>query len=244
MLAQHWRLAIKPDSREVLLCAWVAGWQALDAVAARWPQWKVVASLGCLGVEVSNDGSVAGDLRSWRASVMTSVLRNSSSLCRKTLSEAQRRRHVNGFAVPLLDFRASRWPVTPATGKFIDAVQRKVILSVSDVPRRADEELDSWQRRRSRFAGDLARRWELWSSRHEWRALRWHDHLMRDHCHSIAAAALAWHGREWRRSRREAAGSTSRDAGRLGTRVLTHVHMRWDDSIATALAPPAASHRQ
>ena len=232
VLANDWRLQIKDGSKEVLVCAGAPEWEALPDLVQAWPEWQFKQHMQCLGVVVSNDGSVAEDLKAWKASVLSATLRNSSGLARRVLDDRQRRRHINAFAVPLLDFRMSRWPVSEATGRFLDAAQRRVILSVSDVPRLLDEDADTWQRRRSRMAGTLARQWELWSARHSWRALRWFNHLKRDHVPSLSAAALRWHDRRWREGVREAAGSARRDAGRMGTRRLTHVNLRWEDSLA------------
>ena len=48
---------------------------------------------------------------------------------------------------------------------------------------------------------------------------------------SILAHMWAWRNAAWRRSRRIDLGSASVLAGRLGSRVVTHVYPRWEDSL-------------
>ena len=230
-LANDWHLRIKEGSREALLVAGCPELAVLDDVAVAWPSWRFVESLRCLGVRVSWDGSVKDDLQEWRAAVLMAVARNASGIVRKCFSEDARLRLARIFAQPLLDYRACRWPCTPAVGRFVDAVQRRVVASMLEVPRLPGEDIDAWQRRRSRRAGAVARRWGLWSLRHQSRALDWYHHLCRDHVPSMAAAALRWRGATWRRQRRLMQGSSSSEAGRLGSRVLTHVNARWEDAL-------------
>ena len=232
-LESRWRLRIKPASRELLLVAGCPEVLALPELRLRWPRWRFVDTLPCLGVQVSGDGGVREDLSSWRRAVLAAVIRNAGGLTRRCLDDRHRCRLLDTVARPLLDYRAARWPVSSTTGRFVDAVQRRVILMLSRVPPLDGEDIDGWQRRRSRWAGDCARRWGLWSSRAEVRARAWLQHLRRERNHdSMASQALRWRGQEWRRQQRLAAGSARADAGRLGTRVLTHVNLRWEDSLA------------
>ena len=232
VLNQDWRLRIKDGSRELLLVAGAAEWGSLPELVRRWPGWQVTRSLACLGVLVSNDGSIGSDLEAWKKAVMAAMLRNTSGLARSVLSLKQKERHMNAFGTVLLDFRCPRWPVSPAAGRFLDAAQRRVIAGLLELPRRADEDIDGWQRRRSRECGAVAREWGLWSLRHEERARRWQAHITRDHAGTMAGLIYRWRGRAWRAEQRQRAGSGHRDAGRLGTRVLSHVNLRWEDSLA------------
>jgi len=206
---------------------------ALPELRQRWPQWRFVDTLPCLGVMISCDSGIKADLAAWRRSVIAAVLRNGGAIARRHLHDSQRDRLLCTVARPLLDFHAARWPVSPATAKFIDAVQRRAVLMVSSVPRREHEPIASWQRRRSRWAGGRARLQGLWSKRAHARAIAWFNYLRRPrNSGSLAAQALKWHDRAWRREQRLAAGSSRGEAGRLGTRVLTHVNLRWEDSLA------------
>ena len=225
-LRSTWRLVIKGGSHELLLVNGCPELANLQMLTDAWPGWSFVQELGCLGMRISWDGSVRSDLVDWRRSVLQAMARNSSGLLRKVTNETQKKRH--------LDYRAARWPLTSSTARFLDAVQRCVISATVDLPRSAGEDIDAWQRRRSRRSGDLARQWGLWSRRHEHLVTSWWLHLGRPaNAASLAAVALSYRNAAWRRRRRLAQGSSSGFAGRLNSRVLMHVNVRWEDSLPT-----------
>ena len=103
---------------------------------------------------------------------------------------------------------------------------------VAGVPRKRDETLDEWQRRRSRNSGAIARKQGSWSERHLDRPLAWRAHLERAATYdTIPATIWFWRDALWRQDQRNRVGSRSLLAGRLGTRVVTHVYQRWEDSL-------------
>ena len=231
-LLRSWHLLIKDGSREALLVQGCAELATLEHIAAAWPQWSFVQELGCLGMRISWNGSVRGDLASWKRALLMAVARNTNGLLRVTTDELQKARHIQSFALPLLSYRGARWPCTASVGKFLDAVQRRVVISAHDWPRLPDESLDTWQARRRRAAGAFARRHGLWSQRQRQLAHAWHEHLLREqNLNSMASIALRYHGADWRRQQRLRSGSQDPEAGRLGTRVLTHVNARWEDAL-------------
>ena len=108
-------------------------------------------------------------------------------------------------------------------------------MLAQNLPRREEEAMESWCRRKSRSAGDLARRSGLWSARHAARVSDWQEHISRSrNCHNASAIVYKHEDQAWRRQRRLEQGSVSADAGRLGSRVLTHVHPRWQDSVPSS----------
>ena len=170
-----------------------------------------------------------------KAQVLAATVANFSSQVRRSTPIAARLRLLSRVALPVLDYRATRWPRSPTLSRQQDTLQRRCLNIAAGVPRKRDEQIDEWQRRRSRHAGGLARRQGLWSERQYDRMLAWREHVERAHQYStIPSAIWVWRDDRWRRAQRLSMGSRTAAAGRLGTRVITHVFPRWEDAFVPA----------
>ena len=231
-LHETWGLALKDGSK---VCMPVAGCPeilALDDLAAAHPSWRFSESFGVLGMSISNDCSVVADVQDFCSAAWNATLRNLSGKASRSLPLARKLALFDRVATSMLDYRAPRWPSTPAVGRALDTAQRRCIIFFHPAPRRNDEPLDAWGRRKSRAAGEVARKHGLWSERHAERVRTWFSHICRE-ANRASSAAMVFKYRDsaWRSQRRLAVGSTTTAAGRLSCRVLTHVNARWEDAL-------------
>ena len=232
VLRRKWRLSIKPSSRVAMPVAGAAELQDLDDFALQWPDWKFSASFRCLGGLLDSRGSALEDFDEVKKAVLTAVILNSGSHVKRALGDAQKRALLERVALSRLDYRSTRWPRSETLNKKQDALQRRCLSILFGSARLQGEDVDTWQRRRSREAGALAREHGTWSNRHAVRVTNWRHHVERaDARGELIAHIWAWRDRAWRQRARMAAGSESRDAGRLGLRAVTHVCPRWEDSL-------------
>jgi len=232
-LKRTWGLTFKPGSAECMPVAGAAEWDCVDELADAWPQWTFVDRCAVLGMLISNSGSVAADMEACRRGVWGSYVHSCSSAAATKLPLGLKLRLLDRAGRAAVDFRSSRWPTTPTAARLLDSLQRRCLILAQRLPRNCDETMESWCYRRSRAAGALARDRGLWSTRHVQRARAWRDHLLRERNHDSPASILfRFHGAQWRAQRRLAAGSARTAAGRLRSRVLPHVHARWEDSVA------------
>ena len=231
-LRRDWKLTIKPGSRVVMPVAGSPDWENIDDIADAWPDWKFSYEFPCLGHVLAADSSAHACFAAAKASVLAAVARNFSRCSKRALGVQRKRILLDRVARSVIDFRCSRWPVSPSLSRALDSLQRRCIATIINLPREPGDDMNTWQRRRSRHAGLLARSWGTWSDRHLARCRSWHEHLHRDRNASALPAIILLHkGQEWRCRRRLAMGSSRSDAGRLASRVLTHVHPRWEDSL-------------
>ena len=239
-LLQTWGLRYKDKS---CLCMPVAGSPELLCVPElrlRWPGWKFVDDFPVLGMRVSSSGSCSRDVHECLTADWSAFVQNVSGHASANLRARQKMAVLTRVGRAALDYRMTRWPQTPSLHRDLDSLQRRCGVLIENLPRRRDEPMESWARRRSRSAGALARAEGLWSARHRQRTQDWLQHLRRpQNSDSPAAVLLAYRGSSWRASRRIAMGSNASTAGRLASRVLTHVHPRWEDSVAES--PPTSS---
>ena len=185
-----------------------------------------------LGHVVGHRGSVMQDFREVKQQVIGVTLRNFGSHVCRAVSQQSRLRLLDRVARSSLDYRNTRWPLSPVLIRAQDSLQRRCVAIACGCPRRPHEDIGTWQRRRSRNCGEIAKGRGLWSERHGKRLLDWRAHVERSAAHgSLMSHVWHWHDASWRQSQRERAGSSSFLAGRLGARVLTHVHTRWQDSL-------------
>lgn len=231
-LRQRWLLGIKASSRQAMPVAGAPECGQLAQYVRDWPGWSFRAWFRCLGMRLDNRGSAIPDFREVRQQVLASVVLNFGSQVKKALTREGRLKVIERVGASIFDYRNSRWPLSPSLARAEDALQRRILLIAHGSARRADEDLDTWQRRRSREAGVEARQVGLWSERHAKRMLMWRAHVERDSARGSMLSHL-WHHQNaaWRMSRRERAGSSSSFAGRLDSRVLTHVCPRWEDTL-------------
>ena len=223
-LWQQWRLRVKPSSFLVMP---VRGAE----VSALRGTWRQVASFKALGILIDDDGGMRSDMKACEDAMRKSLFRNCVGKAIRALPVATQQRHVDRMLRPLMSLRASRWPVSANTSAVTDRWQKKLLRTATVVERRAGDSNEEYFRRRGLAGAAAARRHGLWSEQHRARVRAWRDHLERPlNSSSPAARLLRWHGRAWRRERRLAAGFVSGEAGRLGSRVLTHVWTRWDES--------------
>ena len=224
-LRRDWRLNVKPKSCMVMP---VRGSQ--DVAAERW-HWRVVHPFPCLGVLIDDDGGCRSDLHACEDSMRKSLYRNCCGKAMKKLPVRLQQRHVDRMLRPLLLFRASRWPVGDSASSTIDRLQKKFLRMGVRCDREPGDSADEFFRRRGLSAKHAASRHGLWSDAHRSRVRDWRAHLLRErNFPSPASRLVRWHGEAWRRERRIAAGSLSAEAGRLASRILTHVWPRWDES--------------
>jgi len=246
-LVSQWRLQIKPSSRVCLLVDGSPEIDCLPDLQRRWPLWRFSDCVECLGHWIAGNNSPARDWCHTKQLLWNAVVANFTGTVRRRFSLQAKRSLFERSVLPILRYKCSKWPTTSSFARQLDAFQRKCICYLAGVGREVGEAMDVWQRRRSRAAGVVARSWGLWSDFHVRRAHAWHAHLLRPANHaSPASRVLRFHGHSWRRNQRIAVGSRGSDAGRMGTRVVTHVAVRWEDSIlntAGSAAVPPGSQR-
>ena len=235
-LKEKWRLKYKPCSRRLMPCAGAPEWLDLQGLGEKCPGWIVEKATPCLGTVLSYDGSSIPCFMQFRQQALGAAMRSLSGPSARRMS-AERRLHLLNRAVgTMLDYRNTRWAASRSLLKMEDALQRRLIMMAQRTPRRPAEEMSTWAARRSRAAGELARRQGLWSRRHVRRCSEWQDHCeRRRNWGSPCARALAFQNAQWRAERRVAQGSASAAAGRLNSRVLTHVQQRWEDAWKRAV---------
>ena len=231
-LRTRWRLRIKPTSRVAMPVAGSPEHFDLQATSTEWPQWSFSDSFRVLGMLLDNRGAMLNDFREVHRAVISAMMLNfGSHVCRATC-EASKLRLIDRVARTVFDYRNTRWPASPVLARSSDALQRRCISIACGPPRRPGEDLDVWQRRRSRHAGEVARQRGLWSERHLLRLYDWRMHVLRSERHgSLMAPLWKWKNADWREQQRQRAGSARVVAGRLSSRVLTHVYTRWEDSL-------------
>ena len=231
-LRQRWRLSIKPESRVAMAVEGHVDGPYLQRVKRRAPEWSLAAEFDCLGHILDRRGSALPDFRAVRRKVIAAMLSNLGTHVVRSLSSKLRVQFSMRLAQGILDYHNSRWPISETLSKAQDALQRRCLLVADGSARRHGEELDAWQRRRSREAGAVARAVGLWSSRQRSRMVSWMQHVEREQPRDTMLYHLWTNENErWRIDRRGAQGSASVLAGRLGARVVTHVFPRWEDSL-------------
>ena len=237
-LRRRWLLRIKPRSRQAMPIAGSVEERRLAQFSRAWPDWRFSSTFRTLGMLLDNRGAVIRDFLEARNAVLGGMLRNFGSHVRRATSQATRLRLIERIARGPLDYRNSRWPISPDLSRRQDALQRRCISIACGCKRDAGEDIDSWQRRRSRQSGDIARSCGLWSARHARRVQEWRAHVERSADYGSPMADIwRWHDAAWRRAQRQRAGSGSLLAGRLGTRAITHVYTRWEDSLPDLSIP-------
>ena len=149
----------------------------------------------------------------------------------------QRLQLINRAALPILDFKCSRWPYQTQIASEVDTLQRRMLAIAQRLPRQASKDDCAYFRRRASVASAAARAAGLWSRRWANRVLSWSDHLQRPrNSSSWAAKTLPHRNASWRQSLRASLG-TSVFGGTLGTRSQSgKVHVRWDDGVLNARA--------
>ena len=239
-LQSEWGLRVKPGSQLAMPAAGSPDWEELHLLSARWPSWRLVESFPCLGHSLAWDTSAFPCFAATKAAMLSAIAGNFNRNSKRALDPRRKLALIDRVARSVLDYRSSRWPISPTLTRALDSLQRRCFATALDLPRRPDEDLTTWQRRRSRHAGQLCRELGPWGQRHADRCRNWHAHLTRErNSASLPAIIFAHQGAAWRRERRLAAGSSRSEAGRLASRVLSHVHPRWEDSVAGL--PNAAS---
>ena len=136
---------------------------------------------------------------------------------------------MNRVCTPALSYRCSRWPPQPTIAQELDRVQRKMVAVLLRTPRRPDERLDSYFRRRRREAASVCHRLGPWSDLWLKRAQEWDAHIIRAHNpYSWPSLLKRFHDAEWLEDQRMLSNmqgtSTRTSPGRP--------HMRWDEGIA------------
>ena len=142
---------------------------------------------------------------------------------------------------PMMSYRCSIWPPQKQVATEIDALQRKLIAIACPLTRRAGEDPEHYGRRKGRHASKLAQDAGPWSKYWFDRALKWDDHVQRDHSTCRWNHDLRnFHSIDWLRSQRSAfvaknpmsLNSWTIFAGRTGTRAGPgKVQPRWQEAI-------------
>ena len=138
--------------------------------------------------------------------------------------------------LPVLDYRASRWPPQRQIAMEVDTLQRKMAAACLRAPRHPAEALDVYHRRRAREAATHCRHHGVWSKRWFARSVAWDDHLRRQrNAESWPAKLLHHHDFRWLANCRLNASSSSVRAGRTNTRLAPGVvQVRWDSGVQYA----------
>ena len=190
-----------------------------------------------LGHVISHDASPWPDLLDWRARCWRSFFANSGAKAARALNPAARLQLIGRTAGTHLDWKSSKWPVSPGIREFISATQRKVYASALRVAPVPGEDPGAYARRRGRLGAAAAARAGLWADRHRDRAIAWHAHLLRaPPSHSWASGLVGRNGPEWIRARRAERGASAL-GGATGTRARPgRPHPRWEESVVDAVA--------
>ena len=191
-LKTHWRLNIKPSSREFIVARGRS-----SSFRSSWC-WKQVSELECLGHLVADDGSIEAD---WQRAVRKVPGAFWANAAHRSLRHAQLHRKlklIDRCCRPQFDFRNTRWPPTKQQCLREDGLQRKMIAILQRYRPHDSEPLDDFFARRRSLANAAAKQSGLWSTRHIRRCLGWRDHLKRArNCHSWPAALLEHESADW-----------------------------------------------
>ena len=192
----------------------------------------MVSEFPVLGMTLSADGSIRRDVEELRRQVQKAAVRNLASAGSKELGVHRRLKLVGRAVLPLLRFRGARWPPSPSLARKLDSMQRRCIILAQNLPRHTDEPMETWARRRSRTAARHASHEGLWSKTQIKLTQSWLEHVERERNKiNVSSWIFPWKNQQWRAQRRLAMGSPASHSGRLASRRVSHVNIRWEDAV-------------
>lgn len=151
-----------------------------------------------------------------RAQRAPPLWRHVRAACSARLSGAHRSRVVDAFVWPILAYRAPARTPTPWLLSKAGSLQRWCIAQAADIFFLPGEDAASFNRRRARSAGALARQAGLWSARIVAAAQRMLETVRAEAPpRTWAARLVSVRGEAWARERRKVCGSDSVFLGRL-----------------------------
>ena len=193
---------------------------------------EIVTKIKALGFFLSDDGSIEPSWAHAKRGVWKAWWGNLG----KGLFRAAIEKQVallNRVALPVILFHCLLWPWSQTTARRIDALQSHLIARLLRLPERDDEPRHTYWQRRSRAAGDLARRLGTWSDNWSNRVRGWLDHLQR-HQTCWVARLLQTRDSTWLQERRTAhlTRAHTATAGRTHTRVIQQrVQRRYETGL-------------
>jgi len=159
----------------------------------------------------------------------------------KNLQPAKRALLIYRTVFACVLWKISRWPFQKSIAEELDSTQCKMLSIVLPCVRAAEEDIDTYCRRRSRQAKNVANKVGLWSIIWCERVIAWSNHLKRANCYNHPCNSfLIAHGASWLQSMRSAfvtehGTRNSVLAGRTGTRLnIGRPQVRWCDGLGVA----------
>ena len=234
-LASEWNLAIKLSSRAIMNCR-----GNIEPVAdeAKWPS---VSVMNVLGHQIQNDGGIREDWNSTEARMWGAFWANSGNKQSRDLQPAKKALLIYRTVFACILWKISRWPFQKSIAGELDATQCKMLSFVLPCVMNPDEDIDTYCRRRSRLARNVANKVGLWSVMWCERVIAWSAHLKRaQNYHHPCNALINAHGNSWLQSMRsvfvtENSTKNSVLAGRSGTRLnIGRPQVRWSDGFDVA----------
>ena len=213
---------IKDSSRSVMVCK---GSRERSIDEERWP---MVESFDCLGHIIQNDSGIRACFSNVKRSLWGSFWGNCGHASAKQLPVEMKFALMTRTCTPSLAYRCSRWPPQPTIAGELDRIQRKMVAVILRIPRRPDEPINAYCRRRRREAASVCNRLGPWSDLWFRRAKLWDEHIIRGHNpYSWPCLLKPFHDSQWLEEQRMLHNMQG-----TSTRVSPgRPHMRWDEGI-------------
>lgn len=124
--------------------------------------WQRLTTLQCVGHHIDDDAGISSCFSACFAAMCQPFYSKlTSGLLRA--SEAARYRVLNSCVRTVASFRSSRWHYTKSYASKLDALQRKLLTTLMQVPRLLGEPYDAFVQRRHVIGGHFATKCGRWS---------------------------------------------------------------------------------
>ena len=229
----HWGLRLKAGSTRYLSA------HPPDTVDCQ--RWKRVRKLDLLGDILTDNCCPAEPFKVASRLCWSSFFNKLSHEGYRSLQGPYKAVQIDKFILPVIRARWLGWPFGKGMAAKINALQNRLIGSLSDVQMLPDEDLPSFIRRRAHLASAHAIAQGTWSTRWAADIKRWDDHCRRNSSGAIWTSGLLQlcTASDLQRQRAQFARSSHAwtcFAGRTDTRCAPgSVQTRREDSIFAAM---------